>query len=91
MGFKVIKDNIHKPFDNYTLVGKEYQDYQGGAHRIRLLDADGNIYLYLFSDADYVKGDSDADTLFAPLDKFQRAFGCVDLQYKNNEGVYQTL
>lgn len=91
MGFKVIKDNVHKPSDNYTLVGREYQGYQGGKHRIRLLDDDGNIYLYLLSDADYVVGNADEETLFAPLDYFEGMYGCVDLQYKKEDGVYTSL
>lgn len=52
-------------------------------HKFRLLDDDGVVYAY---------GYSDDDSSFAPLDRYQPAYGCTELQYKNPEnGKYETL
>lgn len=74
MGFKIIKDNVHTKEDNYTLVGNEYNDYEGGKHKFRLLDDDGGIYIY---------GVSDDDSDFEPLDYFMPMYGCTEIQYRN--------
>ena len=55
-------------------------------HKFRLLDDDGNIYAYGYSD------DSDSEEAFAPLDYYQGYYGCTEIQYKNPEtGIYETL
>jgi hypothetical protein len=85
MGFKIIKDNLHVTEEEkkWSLVGREYDEYKGGKNRFRLLDDDGNIYLY---------GLSDCDSSFAPLDTFMYAYGCTEIQYKNPETKeYETL
>jgi hypothetical protein len=90
MGFKVIKDNVHTEEDNYTLVGKEYNDYQGGKYKIRLLDDDGEVYLYLHVDED--PEDSYEEVAFAALDYFEGMYGVTELQYKDQtSGEYITL
>lgn len=49
----------------------------------RLLDDDGVIYAYGLS--------TDPDT-FAPLDRYEPAYGCTTIQYKNPDtGRYETL
>ena len=51
--------------------------------KFRLLDDDGEIYAY---------GYSDNDSSFAPLDRYQPDYGCTEIQYKNPKtGVYETL
>ncbi|QPK89761.1 hypothetical protein IEN91_04790 [Bacillus velezensis] len=93
MGYKIIKDNVHTKEDEkkYSLVGKEYDDYKGGKHRIRLLDDDGNVYLYMLSDLDYVEGNFYEEQGFAPLDRFMNVYGCTELQYKGKNGEYVQL
>lgn len=90
MGFKVIKDLINDQEEKIT--GREYQEYKGGKNRIRLLDDDGNIYLYLFTDVDYMNESyEDEQEAFAPLDYFMYSYGLTELQYKTAEGEYKTL
>ena len=57
-----------------------------GARIFRLLDDDGNVYfrgymLDLFEDA---------DKAFAPLDDVGAAYGCTEMQYREN-GQWKTL
>ena len=55
-------------------------------HKFRLLDDDGIVYGYGYSDS------CDDDNAFDPLDTFQPLYGCVEIQYKNPiTGVYETL
>ena len=84
MGFKIIKDNIHTSPEEmqWDLKGKEYGKYRGGKHRFRLLDDDGEVYLYGFSDC---------DSSFAPLDWSMNLWGCTEIQYRDEKGQYQTL
>jgi hypothetical protein len=90
MGWKVIKDKVHtEEKDGMTLEGREYDDYQGGKHRWRLLDADDVVYLYLLSDCD--PNDCYEEEGFAPLDWAMPRYGCTDLQYKDKDGEYKTL
>jgi len=50
--------------------------------KFRLLDDDGNIYAYGYSDKES----------FSPLDYYQPLYGCVTIQYKNQlTGNYETL
>ena len=72
MGYKITKDNIHSSDQNHSLVGQEYEAYEGGKHKFRLLDDDGGIYLY---------GISDSDLDFGPLDYFMPKYGCTEIQY----------
>lgn len=55
---------------------------KGLDHKFRLLDDDGVIYAY---------GYSNNDSSFAPLDCYEGAYGCTEIQYRNKEGVYETL
>lgn len=92
MGYKIIKDKIHTEEDEkkYSLVGKEYDNYKGGKERIRLLDDDGNIYLYAYMDEESLNGNE--DIAFAPLDRFMNAYGVTEMQYKDKKtGEYKTL
>ena len=50
--------------------------------KFRLLDDDKNIYAYGYCDRES----------FAPLDYYQDAYGCTEIQYKNSiTGNYETL
>lgn len=52
-------------------------------YNFRLLDSDGVIYAY---------GVSTNDSSFAPLDRYEYAYGCTEIQYKNPKtGKYETL
>ena len=54
--------------------------------KFRLLDDDGVIYAYGYSDSD------DDEQAFEPLDHYQGAYGCVEIQYKNKtNGKWETL
>lgn len=76
MGFKITKDKVHTAPEHkaWDKVGEEFGKYKGGKHKFRLLDDDGEIYFY---------GYSDCDSSFAPLDWSMPLWGCVDIQYKN--------
>ena len=51
--------------------------------KFRLLDDDGLIYAY---------GYSNNSSSFAPLDRYQGDYGCTEIQYKNPKtGEYETL
>lgn len=92
MGYKIIKDNIHKTEEEkkWSLVGREYDDYKGGKERIRLLDDDGNVYLYAFMDEESLNGSE--EQAFEPLDRFKYTYGVTEMQYKcSKTGEYKTL
>jgi hypothetical protein len=67
MGYKIIKDNIHNTEEEkkHSLVGNEFDNYKGGTEKIRLLDDDGNIYLYALMDEESLNGYE--EEAFAPL------------------------
>lgn len=51
--------------------------------KFRLLDDDGNIYFY---------GYSDDSSDFDPLDYYGTSYGCTAIQYKNDKtGLYEFL
>ncbi|AOM14603.1 MULTISPECIES: hypothetical protein [Bacillus cereus group] len=84
MGYKITKDNIHTSPEEkkWSLVGKEV-DYNQGMHRFRVLDDDKNVYF---------SGVSDDDSDFSPLDDYQYAYGCTEIQYKDKKtNKYVTL
>lgn len=88
-GWKIIKDNVADN-DEESQVGKIKRDYQGGQHRYRLKDDDGEIYYYLLSDIDGKDGYE--DELFAPLDWGTWFAGCSSIEWKNPEtGKYEYL
>lgn len=89
-GWKIIKDNTFNPeFDDKPLVGKTYHEYQGGQHRWRLKDDDGEIYYYFLSDIDPNEGTE--DEVFAPLDWARNYAGCTTLEYKDKDGEYKVI
>lgn len=88
MGYKIIKDKLNAG-EEFTLDGRCYDDYQGGKNRYRLLDDDGEIYFYILSDANHHEGTE--EELFAPLDHFTSSHGCTEIQYKDDNGKYETL
>ena len=52
-------------------------------YKFRLLDSDGIIYAY---------GYSDDNSSFDPLDDYIEVYGCTEIQYKNKlTGVWETL
>ena len=55
-----------------------------GLFKFRLLDDDGCVYFYGYSD------DCSGEDAFAPLDEYGVNFGCTDIQYIEN-GVYKSL
>lgn len=62
------------------------QKPSGLNHKFRLLDDDGVIYAYGYSD------DSTSEDAFAPLDEVGEAYGCTSIEYKNQKtGKYECL
>jgi hypothetical protein len=53
--------------------------------KFRLLDDDGVIYAYGYSD------DNNSNKAFAPLDRYMPEYGCTEIQYKNSNGKWETL
>jgi len=54
--------------------------------KFRLLDDDGIIYAYGYSD------DCDSEEAFQPLDRYMPDYGCTEIQYKNSTtGEWETL
>ena len=51
-------------------------------YKFRLLDDDGIIYAY---------GYSDDDSSFEPLDYYMPIYGCTTIEYKNSDGNYEEL
>ena len=91
VGWMVSKDIINTKWNDPSIKGKQYGNYKGGKHRIRLLDDDGTVYFYLYSDENYNTSELDADVLFYPLDSLGKSYGCTELQYKTPTGEYKTL
>ena len=94
MGWKIIKDCGFSESDlAYGITsreGKTFGDYQGGKHRYRMLDDDGNKCYYILSDTDPSEGTE--SQLFAPLDWAMMDVGATEIQYKDAEsGEYKTL
>ena len=55
-------------------------------YKFRLLDDDGIIYGYGYSD------DCDSEKAFAPLDEYEGVYGCTSIEYKNPEtGIWEQL
>ena len=55
-------------------------------HKFRLLDNDGLIYAYGYSDS------CDDENAFEPLDYYHNSYGVTEIQYKNKEtGEWETL
>jgi len=58
----------------------------GLTHKFRLLDDDGIVYAYGYSDS------CDDDKAFDPLDYCEYLYGVTEIQYKNSTtGLYETL
>lgn len=51
-------------------------------HWFKCLDDDGEVYFW---------GVCSSDSSFAPLDYVGEAYGCTEIQYKNENGIYETL
>ena len=59
---------------------------EGLDHKFRLLDGDGIIYAYGYSNT------CDDDNAFSPLDDYENAWGVVQIDYKNQEtGEWEML
>jgi hypothetical protein len=91
--WKITKDNV----DNGLSVGRTSSDFNetkwneqkknGEVTKFRLLDDDGEIYFY----GEYDGLNGSETKAFAPLDQWGAAFGCTELQFRNEEGEYETL
>ncbi len=53
--------------------------------KFRLLDDDGNVYFHGKCITDF------GEEAFAPLDDFGAAYGCTDIQYRNEKGEWESL
>lgn len=64
--------------DEYT-----HNHIENATQKFRMLDDDGVVYCY---------GEASNDVDFEPLDDLGEAYGCTDIQYKNQEtGEYESL
>ena len=91
-GWRVARDYSHDPERDdpkWNRTGRTYRDYQGGKHRYRLKDDDGNTMYIIESDIDPNEGDE--ETLFAPLDWAMADVGATSIEYKDENGEYQYL
>jgi len=80
--FIITKDKINDGESNgYKSGNEDYINAGKCKHKFRLLDDDGEIYFY---------GCSGNSSSFEPLDLFGSAFGCTEIQYREN-GKYETL
>lgn len=91
-GWRVVRDygynpEIDKP--EWNRQGKEYGDYQGGKHRYRLKDDDGNTCYIIESDTEPTSASQ--SRLFAPLNWAANDVGATSIEYKNAEGRYEYL
>ena len=91
MIFKITGENKifeDEKFSRNIRKTKQYTDEQikelepKMVHRFKCLDDDDVAYFW---------GVSSDDSSFAPLDLVGRAYGCTKIQYKNKDGVYETL
>lgn len=67
--------------DEYRNKNKNHQ----GMYKFRLLDDDGEIYLYGWSKT------NDGDDAFLPLDCYGAAYGCTIIEYKTDSGEWEEL
>jgi hypothetical protein len=90
-GWKVARDYSYMPDVEWDVnkTGRTYRDYQGGKHRYRLKDDDGNTMYIIESDIDPDEGTE--SQLFAPLDWAMADVGATSIEYKNKEGKYEYL
>lgn len=88
-GWKVVRDFLDPKGTEYSRHGKEYREYQGGKHRYRLKDDDGESYFLIESDIDPNEGTE--SQLFAPLDWAMAYAGCTSIEYKDENGEYKYL
>lgn len=58
--------------------------------KFRLLDDDGIIYAYGIMDKDRFLYDENVEG-FEPLDRYMYDYGCTEIQYMNDDGIYETL
>jgi hypothetical protein len=91
-GWRVVRDysftpEVDKPEWNRS--GKTYGEYQGGKHRYRLKDDDGNTMYIIESDIDPAEGSE--EELFAPLDWAMNDVGATSIEYKDADGEYKYL
>lgn len=90
-GWRVVRDYGFDPEHDtpeWNRQGKEYGEYQGGKHRYRLKDDDGNTMYIIDSDIHANKGTE--SQVFAPLDWAMADVGCTSLEWKNPEtGKYE--
>ncbi|QIW88606.1 hypothetical protein P59_237 [Bacillus phage P59] len=91
-GWRVVRDYSFDPAHDepeWNRSGKTYGDYQGGKHRYRLKDDDGNTMYIIESDIDPDEGYE--EELFAPLDWAMNDVGATSIEYKDKNGEYQYL
>lgn len=92
-GWKVVRDYSFNPGHDepeWNRTGKTYGDYQGGKHRYRLKDDDGETMYIIESDIDPDEGNE--EELFAPLDWAESDVGATSIEYKDKEtGEYEYL
>lgn len=86
-GWRVVRDYGYNPqYDTpeWNRQGKTYREYQGGKHRYRLRDDDGNA-CYLI-ESDIAPTSTSESQLFAPLEWAMADVGATSIEYRTAEG-----
>lgn len=81
--FKITKWTNHITDDGQDKIVA--QKPEGLDYKFRLLDDDGIIYFYGYSNS------CDDEEAFAPLDNYCGAYGVTEIQYENQKGEWETL
>lgn len=88
-GWRIARDYTEEAGAEDSIQGRQYREYQGGKHRYRLKDDDGETYYIIESDIDPNEGTE--SQLFAPLDWAMNYAGCTSIEYKDENNEYKYL
>ena len=69
-----------------TRPGVDFSDIKKHGERFRLFDDDGILYL-----SGYCVHDGGEDSIFAPLDFAMAEYGCTDIQYRDKNGIWESI
>ena len=88
--WKITRDLLYKEdslFEDKSETGMHTTDFdpQKAGYEFRLLDDDGIVYYHGLSDS------CDDDNAFEPLDYYMPHSGCTEIQYKVDDGQWETL
>jgi hypothetical protein len=91
MRWMILKDHISRPGERTRIgvsggmVNPSVEEAKKLPYEFRLYDDDGNLYYEGRSD------DRDSEDAFHPLDYGESDAGCVRIDYKQDDGTWETL